>query len=72
MQCFQKLNWKDTFTLGLQSTRMCAQFSYNDIRDAIRKMVKKLSSDKRYGKTAGIFSILSLSQKKACVCVYNV
>ena len=41
------------------------------MKDSISKMVEKLSSDKRYGKTADTFQyFVTFTYKKACV--YNV
>ena len=73
-QCFQKLNRKDTSTLGLQSTRMFAELSI--MKDVISKLVKKLSSEKSYGKTADIFqNFVTFSQQKnknISVCIIDI
>ena len=68
-QCFQKLNWKDTLTLGLQS-KMFAKFHI--MKDAISKIVKKLSSDISYWKTGGIFQyFVTFSQQKNHLCIID-
>ena len=57
------MNWKDTFTLGCK-VQECLQ-NFLIMKDAISKIVKKLSSEKSYGKTAGIFqNFVTFSQQK--------
>ena len=44
------------------------------MKDAISKIVKKLSSDKSYGKTGGIFQyfVTFSQQKDTCMCIIDI